>query len=501
MDFCKSLRPYGRWLSGIALTPNSSPDVTSREEVCVLHIRLISDAYCSYQIDQLMLQLPSISTSVRRLKNSLAPINRLPPEILTLVLTFRHSERDLIVATAICRHWRRTLVSTPNLWNNVVCPKTASVHTIVPRLRTYFERSRSVPVNIQIHARASRLLSPHIDRISGLSMFVDNRWDIDKIAESLSKPAPLLETVNFWASYQGPRGLVLPPFFQPLLYSTKTLDLRYIGLSPGRCQLTKLTRFTLKTFLIGSSSALLLDTLEQMPLLQVFEASFYRTNQHDPVPDDRVVTLPHLEDITITIDENRLPPVPNQILPALSLPSVRRVLLQLTNARGAPLTPILPLSFQERLPRLRDTPKVLVALDSSYISIGFLGLDSSRLKLRANSSEIYAFTQSTFGGTPFDSVRKLRISFRSSAVDTIFFIKLLRSMKGMNSLRMEQNTTGPLARWIEEDEQAGICPALASLIIIDSDLDTAKQRVEELKGIRERAGVPIVEIEAIYYQN
>ena len=450
----------------------------------------------SSQIDQAMLKLTPISISLRQLKNSLASINRLPPEILALIPTFRESEKDLISATAVCKYWRRTLISAPILWNNIVCSEQASRDAVGRLVRMYFERSGSVPVNVQMHARASRLLSPYTGRISQLTIFLENRSDLDEIAEHLSKSAPLIETVAIRVSHWHERGLVLPPgFFEAFLSSARTLTLRGAILSPGPCRLSKLTRFTLKMCLANVTSTILLDTLDQMPLLQLFDAHLKCANEQDPVPGDRVVTLPHLEVLTVTIYGNWSVPVASPILPALRLPRARRVVLVSTGAFDAPLTPILPLSFKERLPSLSVLPKASVTLDKDFNIIKFFGSAESELKVCTRPIVPYSFDKFTFGGIPFDNVRKICVSFRSLSVDTVFFINLLRSMRGLEYLKVFKNAVGPVASWIGEDEQNGICPALATLIIVD---DKAKECVEVLKQVRERAGVPIANVEIRY---
>ena len=56
---------------------------------------------------------------------------------------------------------------------------------------------------------------------------------------------------------------------------------------------------------------------------------------------------------------------------------------------------------------------------------------------------------------------------------------------------MMQNTAGPLAYWIDQGEQAGICHALASLTIdmVGSDF-RGVEKCAELKRVRVYAGVP-----------
>lgn len=182
-----------------------------------------------------------------------------------------------------------------------------------------------------------------------------------------------------------------------------------------------------------------------MPLLRVFEVTLDRANQQDPVPRGRVVTLPRLEEIMITIDECLLAPLASAILPALCLPSAHRVKMRSIRAFGAPLAPILPVSFGERLPTFSAIPKVSVDLDKDLNVIKFYGLHESKLTLSIDSALPYAVGRPTFGGTPFDSVRNLRVRFRSSTADSLFFVRLLRATKRLKYLAMEQNTLWPLA--------------------------------------------------------
>lgn len=447
------------------------------------------------EISRAETKLAFISISLRGLKNSFAPINRLPPEMLTLIQTFRESEKTLTNATAVCRYWRGTLISAPNLWNNIVCSEEASQDTVGTRVHTYFERSGSVPVSVRIHARASRFLSPHTERISRLVVVIDEQSDLSEIGEHLSKSAPLLQKLTLRLKQWRLQDLALPPgFFSAFLSSARTLNLCGAILSPGPCQLSKLTEFTLQSLLGNVTPTILLDTLEQMPLLRVFEAVLTCVDYLDPIPWDRVVTLPHLEEIMITINENRFTPTANPILPALCLPSARKVTLQSINARGAPSTPILPLLFKERLPNWTVTQRASAALDEGRNGIEFLGLNHSKLTLCANSNAPYAFTPLTYGGMPFESVRTLRVSFRSPTVDTVFFTHLLLSMKGLEWLQLKYSAVGPLDWWASEVDQARICPALSTLIIIDAS-PGARTRVDELTRARERAGVAIANVE------
>ena len=386
-------------------------------------------------------------------------------------------------------------MSTPALWDNIVCFEHEDQGTIGPLVHMYFERSGSVPVSVQIPARASRLISPYTERISRLTMFINTGLDLNEIAEHLSKSAPLLGTTTFHVRHWDSHGLALPPgFFEGFLSSAKNLALHGAILSPGPSSLSKLTKLVLETHPSGSTSTIILRMLEHMPMLRIFEAKLNRMFPRDP-DGDREVTLPHLKTIALVADDYLFTPFAGPVLPSLCLPSAREVMMRSVNANGAPITPLLPLSFGDRLPNFTVLPKASLVLDKDINDIKFYGLDRSKLTISINSSVHYAFTHSTFGGLPFSSVRKLRVSFRSHDVDALFFVHLLRFMKGLELLQIGRNSVGALICWIEEDEQAWICPVLTTLIVVDK----TEEYVEVLKQVRERAGVPIANVEVRHH--
>lgn len=169
-------------------------------------------------------KLSSISTSVFQLKNSFAPINRLPPEILALIPTFRKRERDLIRAVAVCKYWRRTLISTHNLWNDIIYSERADRNITAPRVNAYFERSGSVPVKVQIPAHTSRFLSPYTERISWLRMFIGHPSNLDEIAKRLWKRAPLLERLCLRVKDWDQPTLVTPQFCRGISFQRELVD-------------------------------------------------------------------------------------------------------------------------------------------------------------------------------------------------------------------------------------------------------------------------------------
>src|ERR1700760_2931542 len=61
-----------------------------------------------------------VHAHIRFALNGFAPINRrLPPEVLGIIPSFLIKDRDRIIATHVCRHWRNAFLSTPSLWTRI----------------------------------------------------------------------------------------------------------------------------------------------------------------------------------------------------------------------------------------------------------------------------------------------------------------------------------------------------------------------------------------------
>ena len=60
---------------------------------------------------------------IRSVKNSFAPINRIPPEVLLLIPDYDNDDMDqgLITLTHVCRGWRDMFISRSSLWTQLDC--------------------------------------------------------------------------------------------------------------------------------------------------------------------------------------------------------------------------------------------------------------------------------------------------------------------------------------------------------------------------------------------
>ena len=79
---------------------------------------------------------------MEEVKNSLVPIDWIPPGTLARVATFFFfvKERYLVNATAVCQHWRETLLYFPRLWRHA--------GGILSEILAYIEQSKSTPLDV-----------------------------------------------------------------------------------------------------------------------------------------------------------------------------------------------------------------------------------------------------------------------------------------------------------------------------------------------------------------
>ena len=103
--------------------------------------------------------------------NSFTPINRIPPEVLSLIPDYyREDEVDqgLIALKHVCSSWRETFASRSSLWTRLDFKN-------VDKTRAYTQGSQSSPLKIYLTSSkviedAFPLISPHIRRLESLTI-------------------------------------------------------------------------------------------------------------------------------------------------------------------------------------------------------------------------------------------------------------------------------------------------------------------------------------------
>jgi len=234
----------------------------------------------------------------RTIKNTFAPVNRIPTDVFSLIPEYCDSDKDLIKLTHVCHSWREIFISRASLWTSLDCvgPQKTSV---------YLERSRTSPLKIRLrgwdhslfHNAAFFLTLPHLGRLKTLTINGISRSTLGPI-EYLGSRAPLLKKLEIHF-HDLPIRLTATSLFDGNLSSLRKLRLSGV--------LTNLPWQNLSNLTVFSFCSVPSNTLSITHLLDFFEgASFLREIKlEDSLPDSsnapvgRVVYLPHLRFLRI----------------------------------------------------------------------------------------------------------------------------------------------------------------------------------------------------------
>jgi hypothetical protein len=232
------------------------------------------------------------------MKNHFAPINRIPPELFSLISKYLgkgNMDKTLIAMTHTCRTWRELLTTCPSLWTRLDCVSIDKTHI-------YIERAKSSPLEIALHRVPSHLedtfllVTPHICRLRSLSII--GRRDLPEyLTLHLSCPIPLLEELRIILTYN-PTPVLNNMLFNGNLSSLRTLSLTGVITHLPWKDLSKLTTFEL-CYVPEDKIPItkLLNFFMNAPHLA--NITFHHsipTSSH--APPEQVVSLPHLKNLT-----------------------------------------------------------------------------------------------------------------------------------------------------------------------------------------------------------
>ena len=280
------------------------------------HIRLTR--VILLQVDRLEQDASEVLRLVRAVKNTLAPINRIPPELLSLIPRYWSypTDEDLVALTHVCWRWRETLTRCPSLWTRLDCRHAQ-------KTRAFIERSMALPLEIK-HPHyedpydfdALSLVGLHAGRVVSIEIAGEEEDLFRSFVEHFSCPIPLLRNLDL--SFQ----LDNPPELNDTLFDGNLSSLCTLSLSaffprlPCR-DLSKLTTIALN-YIPGAEISLtqLLDMFANAHVLNEVELDHAIPDSSD-APPGRMVSLPHLTSFSMCTDIQSL----SILLNHLSIPA------------------------------------------------------------------------------------------------------------------------------------------------------------------------------------
>jgi len=217
----------------------------------------------------------------RSRRNNLAPINRIPPEVLALVPNFLNKDardRATVALTHVCQVWREIFTSSSTLWTDFDCED-------IDKTLVYLNRSGSSPISVQLERNEG--LSPYdpflqviphiITRLTSVAIH-GTPENLQDITTRLSRPAPLLKSLTIEAKCEcSPQGgsVITTTLFDGDLSLLRELHLRCIRTELPWRNMANLTSFTLGYTSTGDSSVgPLLDFFESAPRLREIRLHF-----------------------------------------------------------------------------------------------------------------------------------------------------------------------------------------------------------------------------------
>ncbi|EGN96756.1 hypothetical protein SERLA73DRAFT_161770 [Serpula lacrymans var. lacrymans S7.3] len=238
------------------------------------------------QIDKELIALDESMRVLRTRRNSLAPISRLPPELLSTIFTHcAHSPHlhehatfsiRFIKVGHVCRHWRAVALGCPSLWSNLVFsyPRWTDEMLI---------RSKMAPLVVKVDltymtpkvVEALQQALKHSIRVKDFKLIASKEM-MEKLLNQVSGPAPLLESLSLsnsrYSHYTTESGYPLPEvMFEGQTPRLRRLELFKCDISWNSALLSGLTHLDIRNTAASARPTMsqVLSALERMPSLQV----------------------------------------------------------------------------------------------------------------------------------------------------------------------------------------------------------------------------------------
>ncbi|TFK72342.1 hypothetical protein BDN72DRAFT_836309 [Pluteus cervinus] len=274
----------------------------------ILHGLCMEDAYT--KLDKEIAQLQERLCSLRTLRNSLAPISKVPTELLSKM--FSHTQDRTgssfpdevnfdtrFFLSWVCRHWRFTALATPSLWN-IISMKNRETPIHMDFAKEFILRSRKSDLSVNLSRPTLEVLNafvPEMHRVQHLRVLhLQPDLEFDAL---LIQAAPVLASLELLES-----SIPVEPMsgVHPQLQSLIVTGLDFV--TPSELITPVLTRLHIAKsgyvvdvgYLLGILPSL--QNLMELVLVQ----SFNNDDTTATSPSERIC-LPELQTLSIVDDK------------------------------------------------------------------------------------------------------------------------------------------------------------------------------------------------------
>ncbi|KAL7283051.1 hypothetical protein ACG7TL_002475 [Trametes sanguinea] len=289
---------------------------------------------------QALEQLTNELVSLRRLHNSVAPIQRLPPEVFCAIFEHLRDEKGVITevlnVSHVCQHWRDIALQAAKLWS-------AFYINSVEMTKAFLERSRSHPLTLFLTeprdhvGRIAKLIAPHVGRLRVLRICASEDKTIIRLLDRFVSEAPQLEELVIEKDFRHrviainrvPIFTSLPRLFGGSLPRTslRTLKVRNVSLLTSFSGPSILVNFEMHQCSMPDgrfSVRSLLKFLHNCPLLESVCIASMSVPGAEVPPGLPIVNLPRLQVLNIISAPDDI----LRILSGLSIPRTAHVHLE-----------------------------------------------------------------------------------------------------------------------------------------------------------------------------
>ncbi|KAJ7127105.1 hypothetical protein C8R44DRAFT_874185 [Mycena epipterygia] len=285
-------------------------------------VKGLESTFSVLELDVMERGLQIAAAKLRGMRNSMQPIHRLPPELLSKIFSetqlrlpsflplppsgiHDHLTCDwceCLFLLQVCRHWRGVIASSPVLWS-AVCSFTKPLE--------FLRRSRDAELTVYLGVRSrsflpslTEALAPHTSRFKEFHMLAMGPEDILKLQQLFSSPAPRLHSLLIQVERPEDLSPALPPIFAGRMSKLRQLALGYFTSWPKGYfhNLTHLALYHQKENSWPSTSEFL-DFLDHSPRIEelaLIQGGPMRSLGADVAPSPgRFVSLKRLQKLDI----------------------------------------------------------------------------------------------------------------------------------------------------------------------------------------------------------
>ena len=413
------------------------------------------------------------------LRNSLRPVNCLPPEVLTSCTTFVSDAdpRPIVSLTHVCRYWRRSISSNPRSW--------ASISTGWKRLAPLcLERAGAVPLAVDITVSDIRgdedflgSLLPQTSRVAHLSL--TGYLSIEAVADDLpglfASPIPNLTSLELRqiaepAEFFPPRAAPVPPVFQNVP-KLRSLRLTRTPLYPALFGIASLKELKLIGYTNPFHFETVIGFLASNPDLEIadLDIAFVEGSVWDAPA--RTVSLTRLHRLSITCTT---PADARGLLLCISLP--RGIFLEVSCSQPTFLGFCLP-SPPTRIQGVL-APMTIIRYQESPREIHIFGAGGS-LSFRCPWPQVVWGPE--FHLFPTASIREFHADVGPWAIAPTFLAPLLAQLPALETLVVARAVSLITGIFDSLAGQPPLCPSLKTIAFFNCGLTS--QAMKEFEGV------------------